>query len=69
MTSYAEQIKHRGYSELPVIKRPSKELLSLSSLITPLLKENTEIKKMSKKEVLYYSRSFLLKYFNLHNVP
>ena len=69
MTSYAEQIKRRGFTELPIIARPSKKLISIASSIEPFLKEEVEVKTMTKKAVLAESQDFLLKYFDLHNVP
>lgn len=69
MTSYAEQIKSRGYKELPEIKQPTNKLISIASSIEPLLQEEIQVKPMSKKDVLNTSREFLLKYFDIYQVP
>ena len=64
MTSYATQIKSRGYDELPIITRPNKELIRIASLIEPFLQDEVKVKTMRKKEVLAESHDFLNKYFN-----
>ena len=69
MISYAKQIKSRGFTTLPEIKYPSKELISIASSIEEFLKEPVKIKSMSKKAVLTESQNFLLHHFRLYDIP